>query len=107
MPHGHTSTFYGAEVIEDGRVRLEPGYLTDFWTERAIRFLEENRERPFFLYLAYNGPYNLGASLNHPGRNRHAAEYADMRGRTTMASGQSLRASASPIGVSTPCAFAS
>jgi arylsulfatase A-like enzyme len=77
MPHGHTETFYGAEVIEGGRVRKEPGYLTDLWTDRAVRFLEENRDRPFFLYLAYNGPYNLGGSLRHPGRNRHAAEYAD------------------------------
>jgi arylsulfatase A-like enzyme len=76
MPHGHTVTFYGAEIIEDGQVRKEPGYLTDLWTDRAVRFLEENRHRPFFLYLAYNGPYNLGASLKEPGRNRHAAEYA-------------------------------
>jgi arylsulfatase A-like enzyme len=77
MPVGHTETFYGANVIEDGRVRKEPGYLTDLWTDRAVRFLEENRGRPFFLYLAYNGPYNLGGSLLQPGRNRHAAEYAD------------------------------
>ncbi len=77
MPQGHTETFYGAEIIEGGRVRKEPGYVTDLWTERAVRFLEANRERPFFLYLAYNGPYNLGGSLRHPGRNRHAAEYAD------------------------------
>lgn len=76
MPQGHTSTFYGAEVVEDGKVRKEAGYLTDFWTDRAVRFLERNRDRPFFLYLAYNGPYGLGASLKHPGRNRHAAEYA-------------------------------
>lgn len=77
MPHGHTSKFYGAEVIEDGKVRTEPGYLTDLWTDRAVRFIEENHDRPFFLYLAYNGPYNLGASLRKPGRNRHAEYYAD------------------------------
>ena len=77
MPHGNTSTFYGAEVIEDGAVRVEPGYLTDLWTDRAVRFLEENRERPFFLYLAYNGPYNLGNLLLQPARNRHRATYAE------------------------------
>ncbi len=77
MPQGHTSTFYGAQVIEEGKVRQEPGYLTDLWTDRAVRFLEQNRDRPFFLYLAYNGPYNLGASLNHPGQNRHVEQYAD------------------------------
>ena len=76
-PHGHTSTFYGAKVIEDGKVRTESGYLTDLWTRHAVRFLERNAARPFFLLLAYNGPYGLGASLTRPARNRHAAHYAD------------------------------
>lgn len=77
MPHGHTATFYNAEVIEDGKIRREPTYLTDFWTEHGVRFIERNKDRPFFLYLAYNGPYGLGASLLRPARNRHAAYYAD------------------------------
>src|SRR5262245_6734824 len=76
MPHGHTTTFYGAEVIENGKVRKEPTYLTDFWTDCAVRFIEANKSRPFFLFLAYNGPYGLGESLNHPARTRHAAYYA-------------------------------
>jgi arylsulfatase A-like enzyme len=77
MPHGHTTTFYGAEVIEDGKVRKEPGYLTDFWTDHAVRFIGKNKDRPFFLFLAYNGPYGLGQSLQNPPRNRHADYYAD------------------------------
>jgi len=76
-PHGHTSTFYDAPVIENGRVRTEPQYQTDFWTEHGIRFIRQNRDRPFFLFLAYNGPYGLGGSLLKPTRNRHAAYYAD------------------------------
>ncbi len=77
MPHGHTTTFYDAEIIENGKVRREPEYLTGFWTRHAVRFLEQNRDRPFFLYLAYNGPYGLGKSMAEPARNRHAAYYAD------------------------------
>jgi arylsulfatase A-like enzyme len=77
MPHGHTRTFYGAEVIEGGKVRPEPGYLTDFWTDHAVRFIGTNKARPFFLFLAYNGPYGLGESLLQPTRNRHAQYYAD------------------------------
>lgn len=76
-PHGHTTTFYNAEVIEDGKIRKEPTYLTDFWTNHAVKFIEQNREQPFFLYLAYNGPYGLGQSLLQPSRNRHAEYYAD------------------------------
>ena len=76
-PHGHTSTFYDAQVIEDGQIRKEPTYLTDFWTSHATRFIEGNQDRPFFLFLAYNGPYGLGESLRNKARNRHAEYYAD------------------------------
>src|SRR5262245_12358879 len=59
MPVGSTFEFYDADVIENGQVRKEPRYLTDLWTERGIQFIEQNKDRPFFLYLAYNGPYGL------------------------------------------------
>jgi arylsulfatase A-like enzyme len=77
MPHGATSTFYDAQVIEAGKIRKEPTYLTEFWTNHALRFIEKNRDHPFFLLLAYNGPYGLGRMLLKPGRNRHVAYYAD------------------------------
>ncbi len=76
MVHGHTAEFYDMPVIEDGKVRTEPGYATDLWSDRAVRFLRENRRRPFFLYLAYNGPYGLGPLLLNEARNRHRDEYA-------------------------------
>lgn len=81
-PHGHTSTFYDAEIIEDGRIRKEPTYLTDFWTDHGIRFIEQNKDRPLFLFLAYNGPYGLGQSLDKTARNRHAEYYADKKLRS-------------------------
>ncbi|HEY1377583.1 MAG TPA: sulfatase-like hydrolase/transferase [Gemmataceae bacterium] len=77
MPTGHTTTFYNADVIENGQIRKEPTYLTDLWTDRGVQFIEQNKGRPFFLYLAYNGPYGLGADVLRPARNRHAAYYAD------------------------------
>jgi hypothetical protein len=78
MPHGGTSTFYDAEVIENGEIRTEPKYLTEFWTDHAVKFIEQEDERPFFLYLAYNGPYALGRLLLNEPRNRHAERYAEM-----------------------------
>jgi arylsulfatase A-like enzyme len=77
MPHGGTSTFYDAQVIEDGKVRTEPRYLTELWTEHGTKFIEQNKDHPFFLFLSYNGPYGLGSSLNKSARNRHAEYYAD------------------------------
>ena len=76
-PGGHTSRFYDARVIENGQIRTEPSYLTDFWTEHGIRFIRQNKDRPFFLFLAYNGPYGLGVSFRKRARNRHAKYYAD------------------------------
>lgn len=79
MPHGGTSTFYGAKVIEDGKIRTEPKYMTDLWTEHAVKFISEQSqsEDPFFLFLAYNGPYSLSRLLLRDGQNRHAEYYAD------------------------------
>lgn len=33
------------------------GYMTDYLTEEAIAAIRANRERPFFIYLAYNAPH--------------------------------------------------
>ncbi|MEM7145407.1 MAG: sulfatase-like hydrolase/transferase [Verrucomicrobiota bacterium] len=77
MPHGGTSTFHGAKVIENGEERMEPRYLTDVWTENALAFLEAHREEPFFLFLSYNGPYGLSRYQLESSGNAHAAYYAD------------------------------
>jgi len=74
---GHTTTFYDAEIVEGGKVRTEPEYLTDFWTDHGIEFIEQNKDQPFFLYLAYNGPYGLGEWLNNPAKNRFGEYYSD------------------------------
>ncbi len=76
-PHGHSTGLYDQEVIEHGQVRVQPGYVTDFWTERALSFIETHQARPFFVFLAYNGPYGLGQAMDEPIRNRHRAYYAD------------------------------
>jgi uncharacterized sulfatase len=33
-------------------------YLTDYYTDEAVKVIESNRNRPFFLYLAHWGPHN-------------------------------------------------
>jgi arylsulfatase A-like enzyme len=76
-PDGHTTEFYDQNIIEDGKLRHEAGYTTDLWTQRGVKFIEDNKDRPFFLFLAYNGPYSLGGLMLNEARNRHAAYYAD------------------------------
>jgi arylsulfatase A-like enzyme len=74
-PDGSTAEFYNQPVIEDGKVRIEEGYTTELWTDRGVKFIEQNKDRPFFLFLAYNGPYVLGNMMRNQSKNRHAPEY--------------------------------
>lgn len=76
-PDGSTREFYEQEIIEDGKLRIEPGYTTDFWTRKGVEFIQTHKARPFFLFLAYNGPYSLGNLMLNESKNRHAAHYAD------------------------------
>ena len=40
----------------NGGDRFEPGgYLTDYWTDEAVKVIEANKNRSFFLYLAHWG----------------------------------------------------
>ncbi|KAA9341061.1 arylsulfatase [Larkinella humicola] len=47
------------ELVENNRrINLEPGkYLTDEITSHAISYINESKNKPFFLYLAYNAPH--------------------------------------------------
>ena len=77
FPSGHTTTFYDQEVIDNGRRYRVEQHLTDFWTDKAIEFIEQRQgaDEPFFLYLSYNGPYMLPPTVLLPPRNRHAERY--------------------------------
>ncbi|MDG1730697.1 MAG: sulfatase-like hydrolase/transferase [Algibacter sp.] len=39
---------------QNGKQVKFDGYLTDVLGNRSVRFVEENKDRPFFMYLAYN-----------------------------------------------------
>lgn len=42
----------------NGSERFEPsGYMTDYLTDEAVRAIDANRNRPFFMYVAYNAPH--------------------------------------------------
>ncbi len=54
----HVDTETHRVLFQDGDqpVKTE-GYLTDLFTDRAIRFIQRRRSRPFFLNLEYNAPH--------------------------------------------------
>lgn len=41
------------ELYEEGRIHAVEGYITDVLTDRAISFMERDRDRPFFVYIGH------------------------------------------------------
>jgi len=50
--------YYNAPMVRDGRLVNEPGYVTDVITRDALRFLDENHDRPFYLSVHYTAPHS-------------------------------------------------
>lgn len=82
-------------LMRDGRVVEQPAEqstLTRRYTEEAVRFVRENRARPFFLYLAYTMPHlPLHVSPAFAGRSR-AGRYGDVVEEMDWSVGQVLQA---------------
>jgi len=46
-----------APITRNGVLVHETAYLTDALTREALNFIDQNRDRPFFLYAAYHAPH--------------------------------------------------
>ncbi len=55
--HSHIDQAGCADWWHDESLIDEPGYLTRLLTEHALAFVDQNRERPFFLYVAHGAPH--------------------------------------------------
>lgn len=55
---GHWNRYFDATLERNGKPFESKGFITDFFTDEAIAFMERNRRDPFFLYLAYNAPHS-------------------------------------------------
>ena len=55
---GHWGWYFDAPLEHNGRDVRGRGYIADDLTERAMEFVERNRTRPFFCYLAFNTPHS-------------------------------------------------
>jgi arylsulfatase A-like enzyme len=54
-PEGNS--YFNPILQHNGKAERRDGYCTDIFTDAAIRFIEQNRDRPFFVYLATNAPH--------------------------------------------------
>lgn len=55
-PRGDSS-YFDPILWHNGRQQKYEGYCSDIFTSNAMGFLEENRNRPFFCYIAFNAPH--------------------------------------------------
>ncbi|MDF7824769.1 arylsulfatase [Pontiellaceae bacterium B12227] len=66
---GQGSDYWGNDYFDDTFERVSPGsrvgmfekfegYCTDVFFREALRFVEQNKEKPFFLYLSLNAPHS-------------------------------------------------
>jgi arylsulfatase A-like enzyme len=53
----HTDSNGAHDLFENGTAVHPDGYMTDLITERSVRFIEQNAQRPFFLEVAYNAAH--------------------------------------------------
>lgn len=51
------SSYFNPILWENGKQVHSTGYCTDVFTEAAMKYVEEHKEDPFFLYLSYNAPH--------------------------------------------------
>jgi len=85
---GQTPDYWGNDYFDDtyrhnDAVKKYAGYCTDIWFDGALRFIEANRNRPFFAYLTTNaphGPYNVAEEYSdlYKGRNVPNANFYGM-----------------------------
>ena len=51
------NSYFDPILLHNGKDEKHQGYCTDIFTDAAMRFIEANRQRPFFVYLSTNAPH--------------------------------------------------
>lgn len=68
----------GNEKVDEVATLADQDRLTTRYTERAVRFIEKNKDKPFFLYLPHSMPHvPLGVSGKFRGRSAQG-KYGDV-----------------------------
>ena len=77
---GHWGDYFDPPLDHNGNIVRGNGYLTDDFTTRAIRFIEDEKQRPFFVYLPLCTPHS---PMQVPDRwwKRFASKTLERRGR--------------------------
>lgn len=58
FPVGHLGYYFDGPFLNNDEEIISEGYTTDFFTGKALGFIEKNRDHPFLCYLSYNVPHS-------------------------------------------------
>ena len=69
-----TPDYWGNDYFDDtyfhnGKPEKQQGYCTDVWFRAGMKFIETNKDRPFFCYIPTNaphGPFNVAEKYSGP-----------------------------------------
>lgn len=54
---GHWGNYHSPMLEHNGQIVKGEGFIIDDFTNHGLAYMEENRDRPFFLYLPFNTPH--------------------------------------------------
>ncbi len=88
---GNTPDYWNNDYFDDhyfvnGEARPFTGYCTDVWFSEASKFIRNNKDKPFFCYLATNaphGPYYVEDKYSDPYKNNPKIPNANFYGMIT------------------------
>jgi len=55
---GHWGHYFSPPLDHNGRKVRGKGYVVDDFTDHALKFIQVNKDKPFFCYIPYNTPHS-------------------------------------------------
>jgi arylsulfatase A-like enzyme len=55
---GHWGEYFDAPLEDNGRMVRTKGYIVDVCTDRALGFIDRNKDRPFLCYVPFTTPHS-------------------------------------------------
>ena len=55
---GHWGNYFSPMLERNGQMVTGNGFIIDDFTERAMDYIEQHQDEPFFVYLPYNTPHS-------------------------------------------------
>jgi arylsulfatase A-like enzyme len=59
---GHWGEYFDAPLEQDGRMIRTQGYIVDVCTDRALNFIDRNKDSPFLCYIPFTTPHSPWAA---------------------------------------------